>query len=478
MIPELSVSDFAQFFREVHSHAPFPWQERLARQVADEGRWPAVLDLPTGFGKTAVLDIAAFHLALEADRGPERRAPVRVALIVDRRLVVDDAFERAASIADSLCNAHEGTVAWRVAQRLRLLAGKDNPPLLARRLRGGIPREADWARTPSQPTILCSTVDQVGSRLLFRGYGVSDSMKPVHAGLIGADCLLLLDEAHLSEAFRQTLNWVCGYRSDRWREEKFAAPWGVALLTATPRNQPEIRFRPAAADYTDPVLSRRWEASKPAKLVEISKADKKNRMKDSGGREPGKDGKDISRVSEIRRIGILIEESFALLKRLKESGTHPAVAVVVNRVARARATFELLRTKCSNEFGPDAIELILMIGPSRPIDRDQLADKLRPIRTGTERMLSKPLVIVSTQCIEAGVDIDLDGLVTDAASLDALRQRLGRLNRAGRAIASPASIVFDPKADKEDPVYGTAITETWRYLLEHSTREKEEMCAD
>src|SRR2546429_286350 len=102
------------------------------------------------------------------------------------------------------------------------------PPLLARRLRGGVPREDDWAHTPNQPTILCSTVDQVGSRLLFRGYGISDRMKPVHAGLLGSDCLILLDEAHLAEPFRQTLGSI-----ERLREPD-KAPLGVALLTATP----------------------------------------------------------------------------------------------------------------------------------------------------------------------------------------------------------------------------------------------------
>jgi CRISPR-associated endonuclease/helicase Cas3 len=74
----------------------------------------------------------------------------------------------------------------------------------------------------------------------------------------------------------------------------------------------------------------------------------------------------------------------------------------------------------------------------------------------------------ATQTIEAGVDIDLDGLVTDAAPLDALRQRFGRLNRAGRPIAPVAAILahredISPKAD--DPVYGDRIAATWNALL-------------
>jgi CRISPR-associated endonuclease/helicase Cas3 len=91
----LRVEDFPDFFDEVHGVRPFPWQQRLADQVAQSSVWPKVLDLPTGSGKTAALDIALFHLALEADQGRGRRAPLRIAFIVDRRLVVDDAFNRA-----------------------------------------------------------------------------------------------------------------------------------------------------------------------------------------------------------------------------------------------------------------------------------------------------------------------------------------------------------------------------------------------
>ena len=128
---------------------------------------------------------------------------------ISRCLVVDDADRRAQRIAAALCDpsrcpeAGRGVVA-EVARRLQRLAGSDQAPLVVERLRGGVPLEHDWARTPTQPTILCSTVDQVGSRLLFRGYGVSNRMQPVHAGLLGEDSLILLDEAHLSEPFLQT----------------------------------------------------------------------------------------------------------------------------------------------------------------------------------------------------------------------------------------------------------------------------------
>ena len=50
--------------------------------------------LPTGTGKTAAIDIAVFHLACQADRGPARTAPLQILLVIDRRIVVDAAFKR------------------------------------------------------------------------------------------------------------------------------------------------------------------------------------------------------------------------------------------------------------------------------------------------------------------------------------------------------------------------------------------------
>ena len=502
----LTTDDFSTFFQEVHGYPPFPWQKRLLAQVAAKDGWPHTLDLPTGSGKTAAIDIALFHLALEADRFVERRAPVRIAFVVDRRLVVDDAFERADRIAkalrwslldgseaeapmrelsaaarsvesEMLDRVRAGTAVRSVGRRLALLSG-DGPPLIARRLRGGIPREDDWARTPSQPTVLCSTVDQVGSRLLFRGYGVSDSMKPVHAGLISSDCLVLLDEAHLAEPFRQTLAWAKRYRSEKWREDKAAAPWGVVLLTATPSDVPEEKrskkpFRLDDESRAHPVLRQRLEAKKPAFLIAPAKS---KRTAESGSEiddeeEAGGDSAEISRRASA--IAGQVRKAFEHFLKPESGAPRPALGVVVNRVGRARAVVKRLWRECretaeDGDASERSPEILLMIGPARPVDRDDLVEKLKPIRTGEARELERPLILVATQCIEAGVDIDLDALITEVAPIDSLRQRFGRLNRAGRNIQAYAAIIADRtdlSARANDPVYGRAIKPAWEYLV-------------
>jgi CRISPR-associated endonuclease/helicase Cas3 len=467
----LSLDDFTAFFEEVHGSKPFPWQERLLRKLANDSEWPGTLALPTGSGKTAAIDIAVFHLALEAERGRERRAAVRVAFVVDRRLVVDDAFERARKLASALNDPNKGPSTSRVAEQLRKLS-VDGPALIARRLRGGIPREDDWARTPSQPTVLCSTVDQIGSRLLFRGYGVSDSMKPVHAGLIGSDCLILLDEAHLSEPFRQTLGWVQIYQGQVWRQADTIASWGVAHLTATPSAKQDSSFSLDDEDRAHPVLARRLNASKHARLVAPSKPKTKSERATETHDDDTAADKDLG-----HRAAAVEKETWRAFKHFEtaENGVPaPAIAVVVNRVARARAVFERLKTGLKERIENGVVaEPVLMIGPARPLDREDLVKILEPIRTGTsdseKRGLNKALIVVATQCIEAGVDVDFDALISEAAPLDALRQRFGRLNRAGRDITPYAAIVAmksDLSARDDDPVYGKAIKCAWNCLAD------------
>ncbi len=427
--------DFRAVFQDAYGVEPYAWQLRLLRELIEsKGTWPRAIAAPTGAGKTAVLDIALFHLALEA--GAERRtAPLRIVLAVDRRIIVDQAYERARKLRQTLRRAlvrGEGDAAGRMA--LRLAAFSRGEPLHAAELRGGMPLEREWARRPDQPTILCTTVDQLGSRLLFRGYGVSSSMAPVHAGLLGVDALLILDEAHLSAAFEDTLRAIREYRG---AEEDLALPWAVTSLTATPRDEDAAVFRLTAEERDEPEIRRRLGAEKPVALVK-------------GGKEPTEE----PFVRHARRLA----------DELMNAGhAAPVVAVVVNRVALARRIFEaLLQT--------EGAQAVLLTGRVRPAARDELLKAWQDcIEGGSAGDAEAPLYVVATQCIEAGADFDFDAMVTQIAPLDALRQRFGRLARTGDRPYGPApgaviaaSSEVGKKAD--DAIYGRAGAATWTWL--------------
>lgn len=446
----IEAARFPEYFNAVHGVEPFPWQRRLLAAVL-EGAWPETISLPTGAGKTAILDVSLFALACGAV------VPRRTVLVVDRRIVVDDAYRRARKIRAAV---EEGTsragILGDMASALKELGG--DRPLDVALLRGGMPREDVWARDPAQPLFVCSTVDQVGSRLLHQGYGVSPHMRSIHAGLLANDTLIVLDEAHCSEAFRQTLGWIAKYRS--LAEVSVARPFAVVTMTATPREDGKV-FRLNSDDRSDPALKRRLAAKK---TLEFRAAPK-----------PKEDG--------------TAEEILGILKQLCVL-PGKTILVVVNRVATARAIAESLAAAKSALRNPLAIEApLLLTGRSRPLDRDAL------LASATDRLLcgrdrksvsnERSLVVVATQCVEVGADIDADVLVTEACPLDALRQRLGRLDRLGELGESNAWIVA-PKTvataisgtPVDDPVYGDSARLAWEWLLKKSMHGKLEAGTD
>ena len=431
----LQPNDFDAFHRAVHGaeRGAFDWQKRLLDQVVERRQWPHTLDLPTGAGKTTCVDIALFALALDAQRPKAQRwCPRRIAMVVDRRVVVDQVAERGRKLAAALADPKGPTVVSEVARALRSLCANSDgqlEPVGVFTLRGGVPKDDGWARSPDQPLILASTVDQLGSRLLVQGYGVSRSMRPVHAGLIGNDTLVLLDEVHLSQPFAETLQALPTLRKHSQSKRLVPARFQVAFLSATPGQQLEDSFSLTAAERTkDAPLGPRLYAHKPVSLEEV-------------------DGRDR------------LEERCA--KRARELITkHAVIAVVVNRVRSAAQIVEQLK-----QGNPD-FDVSLLTGRMRPLDRDEVLRELRSrIETGRVRANAiRRLIVVGTQCIEAGADFDFDAMVTEGASLDALRQRFGRVDRLGQYEHAEGVIVFDKSLKKDDPVYGKASAETLGWL--------------
>ncbi len=431
---------FPQFFFALWAREPFPWQTMLAERVAEE-EWPRVLDLPTASGKTACLDIAVYALAVQAGRPlAERSAPRRIWFVVDRRIVVDEAFERASQIATKLAEATSGPLRH-AADRLRTLSGTDRPLAVAR-LRGGIFRDDGWARIPSQPAIITSTVDQLGSRLLFRGYGHSLLTAPIFAGLAANDSLIILDEAHCAVPFMQTLEAIAKYRAGNWAEERLPTPFAFIVMSATPPRDvlteavfPGAR-RARALDH--PELRRRFRTAKPTELVSVN------------GRRGGEDP--------------LATEAIARAWRFVGQGRR-RIAVIVNRVQTAWSIADGLKAAAHEH--PEA-DVVLLTGRIRPVERDELVERWSPyLRANDPKEPPRPIVVVSTQCLEVGADFSFDALVTECASLDALRQRFGRLARFGSETPVPAAIAIregDIDPEEPDPIYGEALRETWKWL--------------
>lgn len=441
----MQIEDFDAFFTALHGRPPFPWQSRLAKQLGETGGWPSVLNLPTSAGKTAALDVALFHLIVEAAQPPsQRRAPRRIFFVVDRRLVVDEAYQRATNIAEALVKAQGGSgiLADAAAGLLNLAGEGAKQPLVVRRLRGGLPMERAFLGNPLQPAVILTTVDQLGSRLLFRGYGVSANMRPIHAALTAMDSLVLLDEAHMSRPFLQTLQAVTRYQSSNWSERQIRLPHAVVQMTATPGDTTDA-FELNDKDYEHELLQQRLQSAKPAELEEVKEA------------------------SALAKA--LADKAIELSVRFGETLPAPVIGVVANRVATAREVFERVNKEC------ESVEAILLTGRIRPADRDRLLKtylpKIKAGRSGAEIENSRPLFVVATQTIEVGADLDFDGLVTESASLDALRQRFGRLNRLGERPHCLAAVIH-AKSNKDDPIYGEALTKTWKWLNEHSEKVK------
>lgn len=146
------------------------------------------------------------------------------------------------------------------------------------------------------------------------------------------------------------------------------------------------------------------------------------------------------------------------------------VGVIVNRVARAMEIANLLRAKAREnipEGAPPAFDVELLTGRIRPCERDMLVrERLAPfLHSSPEKEPPRPLILVSTQSLEVGADFSFDALVTECASIDALRQRFGRLARLGTPAKSDAIIFVAESALKEtDPIYGEALAKTWAFL--------------
>ena len=427
---------FEEFYRTVNDREPFPWQSRLAEQVAHSG-WPALIGIPTGLGKSSCLDIAVWVLATQAYLpARERTAPTRLWWVVNRRLLVDHTYEHAEKLARSLQKAKTGPL-HAVADHLRMLGGET--PLQTIRLRGGV--GGDRPTSPVQPAVICSTIPMYGSRLLFRGYGSSRSTRPIDAALAYTDSLVICDEAHLAphlvELISQTADLDSGTAGP-------ILPGGrhhpkIVALTATGDAGVE-RFDLDNQDRRHPLISKRIETPKPVR---------------------------IAKHNPTRNVANLIA---AEVVELMAGKTSSSCLVFVNTPATARTVVQRLNmVRMRKQLGHP--EVVMLTGRMREREaetaRRAVLEGMSAGGPPTER--ERTLIVVATQTLEVGADLDAQFMVTEACGVRALTQRLGRVNRLGKHSETRGVYVHVPPPSRkgDEPrwvVYGTEPTRVLEHL--------------
>ena len=110
---------FADAFKALTGHSPFPWQVELFKKFG-RGEIPPSCNLPTGLGKTNVMAIWLIALA-----HGEARLPRRLVYVVNRRTVVDQATHEAEKLRANLQKPELADLVSRL-QGLCAIAGNDD----------------------------------------------------------------------------------------------------------------------------------------------------------------------------------------------------------------------------------------------------------------------------------------------------------------------------------------------------------------
>ncbi len=426
----------AWFKKATGGFLPHRWQEALAQRERCDNQ---LIRVPTGMGKTAGTVLAwLYHRVVRNDLTWPRRLvftlPMRV-LVEQVERTLRHWLERA-GLADSQVALHI--------------------------LMGGV-RAEPWVLYPEQPAILLGTQDMIVSRALNRGFGAARGRWPQDFGLLHTDALWVLDEVQLMDVSLMTSVQLAVFRAvfrTVFRNDDAAerTPWP----------------RPARCWWMSATLRSEWLMSADSgPLV----ADVAKRMVTIPEEDRQGEFWEVPKVPERRADVAEAEELAALAAEEHQAGT--LSLVIVNRVDWAVAVFDALEALYSVGKGKkrtrrdDAPELRLIHSRFRGAERAMWAEEFLCPDAGAsdKKVPAHGRIIVSTQVIEAGVDISARLLITQLAPWASLVQRMGR---AGRRAKEPGArvIVCGPVPDKDsdalpyDKAALRAAASAWQRLID------------
>lgn len=415
-----SFESFDSCYRALTGHnGACRWQHRLFENLV-AGRFPTDIEVATGLGKTSI--IALWVLALgRALAHNSKLVPRRLAYVVDRRVVVDQASEFAEKVLERLEQAaqDDNHALHALAMTLKN-AGCTASVVKISTLRGQRALDTRWRDDPTCPAVIVGTVDMIGSRLLFSAYGrVGPWGRALEAGLVGQDCLLVLDEAHLCSPFATTLAAI-------ERRVGTLAPFAVVRMGATMDSVRDLlRRTPGLPD--EPITRRVFQLLDVDTFIDGRAWPKETNDQVVKDRLNATKKIEVEALDAKNGVGAQLA-GWAIEKSKADSGA--VIGIVVNTVAEVRSCVAVLR-----EGGVPDKQVVTLTGSMRGWDRDAVVESERYARFKSQRnreaTFDAPIFLVATSCVEVGADIDCDHLGVESCAADSLIQRLGRVNRLG-----------------------------------------------
>lgn len=429
-LPSITRDEFGEFFAALNGgHDPFSWQEEVLDHICEHGVWPERINAPTGSGKSSVVDIHLFANALAAV-GAAPRVPRRLCVTVGRRALVDSQADRAREILrrrkEALADGSgEPDILRRVTEALQSFQTrndeKGSEPFEVGHIRGELSNRDLPVTDISACAIIAATPDMYGSRALFRGYGSTKAARPRETALLTMDTVMVLDEAHMNRQLLHTTQRIAELQK---REVNLGVPTlQVVETTATPSTEDTDSTTlgvdiEALDKENDKELRRRVYSHKELVLHPIDKWDGK----------PGNPATVNAAVDAIM-------ERLAHREAGESSKKAYTVGCIVNHVRTAIAIKEALAKNKVLEKD----EVQLLVGRMRPYDLENLqAEHSNLFTTEGDESVK---VVVATQTLEVGIDVDFADLVTELAPASSLAQRFGRVNRLGHRTDSKVVIL-------------------------------------
>lgn len=147
-----------------------------------------------------------------------------------------------------------------------------------------------------------------------------------------------------------------------------------------------------------------------------------------------------------------------ILSNIKSRGR---VLAVLNTIGESKELYRMVKSRLEGVFGDSQIDQDGICVYNNSIQLVYLSSSVLP-KTRHQRILriknaNVKTVVVSTQVVEAGVDIDMDCVIRDFAPLDCIVQSAGRCNRNARSRVLGDVMVFTLKDGLNDRDYCTYV---------------------